>query len=560
MDRRAFLAAGKQTKEKETKQQNTFGREITSGLQPYTGAWTSTELIHLLKRTMFGARKSDIDYFLTRSMSQAVDELLNPTAPLPPPPVKNYQNTNTNAGDPDLAVSAGQTWVNTHTQDGTVQSNRRSSFRSWWMGVLINQDRSIREKMNLFWHNHFATEANETGNARYVYKHHNLLRQQCLGNVKTLTRAITIDSAMLVYLNGQLNTKTAPDENFSRELQELFTLGKENNPNYTEDDVKAAARVLTGWRNDAPNNTVFFDANRHDTTNKTFSAFYGGATITGRTGATAGDLELDDLLNMIFSKGEEVSRYLVTRLYRWFVYYDIDATTRANVIEPLAAQLRNGNWEIKPVLATLFKSEHFFDTLNQGCQIKSPVDFIVGLCREYTVVFPPATDYAAQYAHWNYLRNWGTLMQQTLADPPDVSGWKAYYQAPNFYEIWINSDTFPKRNQFTDTLVVNGYTNSSKKIIIDPVAYAKMMTNPADPNVLIADIVNHIFRVPLSVNSRNVIKKDILLTGQDQDYYWSNAWNAHIANPADTMAYTTVYTRLRDLLKYFMNLAEYHLA
>ena len=337
MDRRSFLAAKKAPKQEAVSTK--AARIITSGLIPYSGAWTIAEVNHLLKRTMFGASKSDINYFLTRTMSQAVDELLNPVAPLPAPPLKTYADTNTPAGDPDLGVTAGQTWVNTHTLDGGVQSNRRTSFRSWWMGVMINQDRSIREKLTLFWHNHFSTEANEVGNARYVYKHHNLLRQQSLGNFKALTRAITVDSAMLVYLNGQLNTKTAPDENYSRELQELFTLGKENNPNYTEDDVKTAAKVLTGWRNDAVNNTVFFDSTRHDITNKTFSSFYGGATITGRTGATAGDLELDDLMNMIFGKSEEVSRYIVTRLYRWFVYYDIDATTQANVINPLAAQL-----------------------------------------------------------------------------------------------------------------------------------------------------------------------------------------------------------------------------
>jgi uncharacterized protein (DUF1800 family) len=558
MDRRSFLAAKKAPKQEAKSEKS--ARIITSGLIPYSGAWTLAEVNHLLKRTMFGATRSDINYFLTRSMSQSVDELLNPVAPIPAPPLKNYADTNTPAGDPDLAIAAGQTWVNTHTLDGGVQSNRRTSFRSWWMGVMINQDRSIREKLTLFWHNHFSTEANEVSNARYVYKHHDMLRQQCLGNFKALTRMITIDSAMLVYLNGQLNTKTAPDENYSRELQELFTMGKENNPNYTEDDVKTAAKVVTGWRNDSVNNTVLFDSTRHDTTNKTFSSFYGGTTITGRTGATAGDIELDDLMNMLFNKSQEVSRYIITRLYRWFVYYDIDATTKANVIDPLAAQLVTGNWEIKPVLATLFKSEHFFDILNQGCQIKSPVDYIVSLCREFNVVFPASADYAAQYAHWNYIRNWGTQMQQTIGDPPDVSGWKAYYQVPNFYEIWINSDTFPKRNQFTDTMVVNGYTNSGKKINIDPVAYVKTLPNPGDPNQLIADIVNHIYRVPLSVSSRNVIKKDILLTGQDQDYYWTNAWNAHIANPADMMAYTAVFTRLRDLLKYFMNLAEYHLA
>ena len=106
---------------------------------------------------------------------------------------------------------------------------------------------------------------------------------------------------MLRYLNGYLNSNTAPDENYARELQELFTLGKENNPNYTEDDVKQAARVLTGWRIDNNTNTYFFQANRHDTGNKQFSSFFNNKIITGRSGNTAGDLELDEFLNMIFS-------------------------------------------------------------------------------------------------------------------------------------------------------------------------------------------------------------------------------------------------------------------
>jgi uncharacterized protein (DUF1800 family) len=558
MDRRSFLNAGQQSVEQTSSP--SIMRSMASGLQPYNGAWTKSEVIHLLKRTMFGASQKDITYFLSKGAAAAVDELLNPVAPMPAPPLKNYTNTTTPATDADFSVAAGQTWVDTYTADGTVQSNRRTSFRSWWMGVMLNQDRSIREKMTLFWHNHFATEANDIGTARYVYKHHKLLRDNCLGNVKTLVRAMSIDPAMLTYLNGQLNTRTAPDENYARELQELFTLGKENDPNYTEDDVKTAARVLTGWRNDANKNASYFDATRHDTTDKVFSSFYGNRVIKGKTGAAAGDAELDELLDMIFSKSVEVSRYIVTRLYRWFVYYEIDAYTKANVIDPLAAKLRSGNWEVKPVLSMLLKSEHFHDALNQGCQIKSPVDMIVGLCREFDVIFPDATDHAVQYVHWNYVRNWGALMQQNIGDPPDVSGWKAYYQLPGFYGIWINSDTYPKRNQFSDTMAVSGYTASSKKIIIDHIAYAKTFTNPGDPNVLISDIADHMLQLPLSPTIRNQLKRDILLSGQDQDYYWTNAWNAHIANVADQTALRIVQKRLQDLIKYLMNLPEYQLA
>ena len=262
---------------------------------------------------------------------------------------------------------------------------------------------------------------------------------------------------------------------------------------------------------------------------------------------------------MIFN-AQEVAKYICRRLYRWFVYYQIDSSVETNVIGPLATLLRTNNYEIKPVLSVLLKSEHFFDVLNQGCLIKSPVDKVVGLVREFNVTFQPATDYVSNYGLWNLIVSQVANMQQNIGDPPDVSGWKAYYQEPQFYEIWINCDTLPKRNQFTDQMVTNGYTFNGKRIMIDGVAFAKMLPNPADPNMLIDDVLKMLYRLPLSVASKNQIKTDILLVGQSNDYYWTEAWTQHINNPADTASATLVRNRLRDLFKYFMNLAEYQLA
>ena len=450
MDRREFLAVRKRKASLRPKLPQSFRTD--SGLNPYAGAWTTNEVAHLLKRTMFGSKKADIDYFKTRTMSQAVDELLNPTAPIPSPPVNDY-SPNT----PDPNVAAGQTWINDPTNDGTLNSVRRASFKKWWAGVMINQDRSIREKLTLFWANHFSTETNDIGVSHFVYKHHALFRQYALGNFRQLVKDVTIDCGMLRYLNGYLNTASAPDENYGRELQELFTIGKDPVTNlaaYSEDDVKFAAKVLTGHRING-SFSYFFDSTKHDITNKTFSSFYNNTTITGRTGA-AGALELDDLLAMIFSK-TEVSKFICRKLYRWFVYYVIDSATEANVIDPLATIFRNNNYDIKPVLSTLFKSEHFYDVVNQGCLIKSPVDQVVGCLREYGVVFPnPVSEYADAYAMWNYIRNWSASMAQDAGDPPNVSGWPPYYQAPQFHEIWINSDTLPNRPPTRPTLSIGG--------------------------------------------------------------------------------------------------------
>ena len=529
----------------------------TTGLQPYAGSFGAPELRHLLRRTLFGATKADMAYFSGKSVTEVINELLNPTAPLPAPPVKEYVVAASTLV-PDTNIAAGTTWVGDLNNDGTIASYRRASFKKWWVGNLVNQDRSIREKMTLFWHNHFATEMNDVSNAQYIYKHHHLLRTSALGNFKTLTKNVTLDPAMLVYLNGQLNTAAAPDENYAREIQELFCCGKGPDSLYSEADVKAAAKVLTGWRNNATTLIAYFTASRHDATNKTFSSFYNNTVITGRNSATGGEQELDDLLNMIFAT-QEVAKYMCRRLYRWFVYYDIDDTVEQNIITPLANLFRSSNYEILPVLDKLLKSEHFFDALSSGCVIKSPAELVIGFCRESEIAFQPDTDYFTNYGFYNYLVSWMNNMQQSIGDPPDVSGWKAYYQEPQFNEVWINSDTLPKRNQFTDTMVVSGYTFNSKKIQLDPLAYARTFSNPGDPNLFIAELTERLLGLDISATSKAQLKKDILLNGQSLDIYWTQAWDLYISTPTNAANTTSVRTKIRDLVKYLMNLAEYQL-
>ncbi|MGI8581638.1 MAG: DUF1800 domain-containing protein [Chitinophagaceae bacterium] len=559
MDRRDFLTAKK--KKPVTPDVTSFEVARTnSGLTPYSGTFGTNEIIHLLKRTMFGAAKADVDYFKTKTLSQAVNELLTVPIIPPSPPVKNYASSTT-AGDLDIGVAAGSAWVNTNTNDGGIDSQRRSSFKSWWMGLMINQNRNILEKMVLFWHNHFATETTDIGRAIWCYQNNAILRKNALGNFNQFVKDITLDTGMLRYLNGYLNTNTAPDENYGRELQELFTVGKgidNGSPPYSENDVKAAAKVLTGFTINNTTNTSLFNSAKHDIANKQFSPFYNNTIITGRSGASGAN-ELDDMLNMIFATNE-VAMFLCRKLYRWFVYYDIDATTEANVIAPLAQVFRNNNYNIKPVLDALLKSEHFFNILNQGCQIKSPVDTNISLCREFGVVFPLSSDYINAYYMWDYIRTQSSNMQQNIGDPPDVAGWKPYYQAPQFYEIWVNSDTLPKRNQFTDTMANNGFTRNGKNIKIDFIAFAKKLPNPGDPNELINDSLIYLFRLPLTQASKNQLKTDILLSGQTQDHYWTDAWVAYIANPNDATNATIVKNRLRDFYQYLMKLAEYQLA
>ena len=232
MDRRAFLT-GKPLSESQTKVART-----ETGINPYAGPWTEDEVVHLLKRTMFGAKRADVNYFKTKTMDQAVDELLNPTAPDPADPLKEYITSTTPGVVPDGNILQGTTWVNDINSDGTVQSQRRASYKKWLTGTMINQDRSIREKLIMFWTDHFGNETNDVGNGNWIYAQHKLIRQFALGNFKTFVQAISTDVAMLRYLNGYLNNAVSPDENFARELFELFTIGKGPGSGYTENDIK----------------------------------------------------------------------------------------------------------------------------------------------------------------------------------------------------------------------------------------------------------------------------------------------------------------------------------
>ena len=522
-----------------------------AGLQQFAAAWDESTLRHLLRRTLFGFKQEDLNAWKGKNMAEVVQLLVSPSqAPLPP--VNNYND----ASFSDPTVPAGQTWVNA-PYDGNANGRRNSSLKSWWLGNLLQQTSSVHEKMTLFWHNHFAVEAVDVNDARYMYQYYSLLRKYALGNFKELVLEITKDPAMLRYLNGYQNNKNAPDENYARELQELFTLGKGPLVFYTEADVRAAARVLTGYTVNATTISSAFDPNRHDTGNKQFSTYYQNKVILGKTGAN-GAKETEELIDMLFLQ-EETALYLCRKLYRFFVYYEIDAATEANVILPMANLFRVKNYEVKPVLELLFSSTHFYDPVNVAGMIKSPLDYCVGLCKEFKMQFPDSTDFANQYLMFDYIRTQSSNMQQNLADPPSVAGWPAYYQAPQFHELWINSDTLPRRNQFMNILLTSGYTRNGKKIFIDVLTYVNALSNPGNPNLLIRDTVTHLCAIDLTPEVIQFLK-GILLSGQSTDSYWTDAWTSYKANPTNVVARNMVLSRLNSMFSYLMNLPEYQLS
>jgi uncharacterized protein (DUF1800 family) len=526
------------------------------GLDQYTGVWDTTHVVHLLKRTLFGATVQDISYFQNLGMSQAVDQILQPTAAPTTKPLNNY-------GSDPTGVASYQTWIGSGITYGDtgLNQNRLGSLQAWWIGELLNSGRSIHEKMTLFWHNHFAPNAlpNLSIPCELWYNQYMTLRNYALGDFPILMKAITLDPAMLLMLNGSTNTKTAPNENFGRELQELYTIGKGpqgTGSGYTQGDVTGAARVLTGHTVDLNYNYLFQPGN-HDDTNKTFSAFYGNQVITGYSGA-AGAGELDALLAMLFS-ADESAKFLCRELYNFFVYYVIDDTIETNIITPLADVLRQSGYNITAALSVLFKSQHFYDLVNSGaCLIKSPLDLMIGLCREYQVAMP--TDTAGQYNAWSLLNQNATDLQQELLCIPQVAGWDAYYQSPQYHELWINSVTYSQRNFLTDLLIGSGNMLNGTTLQIDAVGFTNTLASPQDPNQLVANALAVLLRPPLADSDVALLKQTILLSGNATDAYWTNAWLSYVAAPSDMSAFTIVDTRLRALYKYLMDLPEYQLS
>lgn len=524
----------------------------SKGLAPYTGSFKANELKHLYRRTHFGMSRTDFNNHSSKTLAQMLSAILVAT-PEPAPPLNHYENLLSDPTTKEPAIPYGMTWVNTVPTKPEINGWKIRSFKSWLLMNFLSDD-TITEKMTFFLHS-FLPITHDVNDPRYLYFNYKMLRANCLGNFKTLIKSVSLDPGMLVFLNGDKNQKIAPDENYARELQELFTIGKDFTPIYSEDDIKQAAKVLTGYQINTVGPTYKFTSSRHDTSDKQFSSYYGNKIITGKSGA-AGETELDELIDMIFANND-VALHFCRNLYKFFVYYEIDATVEANVIVPLANMFRTGNYEILPVLQTLFNSEHFFDTDTFGSMIKSPVDYMLGQVKEMEVKLPPNTNIETQYEVYNDLNSYCALLRQEPYDPPSVSGWEAYYQAPLFHETWITTDTVANRNKLSYYLIV-GYTKRGFWVGTDLIDFTKKFTNPSDPNVLIDEALAWLHTISATPELKAFLKT-ILLFGQSQDYYWSNIWDDHINSPTDAVKKKRVTDLLSSFYKYILELAEYHL-
>lgn len=522
-------------------------------IDAYTQNLTARQVSHLLRRTNFGATSAQIKSFTGKKIDVVVQQLLA-FQPVPPDPTDENQKTSH-----DL-VWGGPTLVDADRNN--FDGARRAKLKYWWMGLMTNQAVSLTEKMTLFWQNHFVSTSTIVQDVRFLYRQNQLLRKFAFGNFRNFVIEITKDPAMLVYLSGNSNVVGKPNENYARELMELFTIGRGN---YTEDDVKAAARILTGWRSLNYRSTTVatiaseFRSAQHDTADKTFSDSYQKKIIKGRAGTTAGDDELKDLVTMILDQ-PETARFIVRKFYRFFVQADISAQIEKDFIEPLATIFRK-DYEIKPVLTALFKSQHFFDETLYGSQIKSPLDLIVGTFRNFSYQVPDPVKERIKYdAATTYLYARSREQQMDIIDQPNVFGWRPYYDT-EFYAIWINSTTLALRGGLTD-YVVRGATNINLDIntlsLPSLTSLPQVLTDKDSVYVMVKELTDLMMAFPLAEDQIKYIVEQPLMAGAPY-YEWMEIWNAYIKAPTDAMKKSAAKTRLDRMMVYILRLAEYQM-
>ena len=453
-----------------------------SSLNPYIPSaeqpWNAQRIAHLYRRTGAGASYADMQNALALSPSQLVDQLIDEALALAPPTPPFWANYTAADYDGDFEL------MEVHRQE----------VRHRWITDMATE--GLRSKMAFFWHNHFVTELQVYGCNNYLWTYYTLLHNFALGNFRTFVEEVGKTPAMLVYLNGNENIADEPNENYARELMELFTMGEGNG--YTQDDIVEVARALTGWAcNMYQCLPVYFDNNRYDN---------GSKTIFGQTG----NWNYDDVHELIFTlRQDQVAQYICEKIYRHFVSQDVDQA----VVSELAETFKSNNWELAPVLRQLFKSEHFFDSNTIATTIKSPVEMFLTLMKPIGLEYPADFDEETT----NYLTYVCMELGQLILDPVDVAGWPGH-------RTWLNENTLAFRWGFSGLLLFEYFNDTGRDKLLSLAINLTDTSN--DPGVIVDAISQHFLGKPLSPEHREVailsFKGDI-----PENYFEDGSWNLY---------------------------------
>ncbi len=380
---------------------------VVAGARPTLGY---DDARHLLARTGFGPTDAEVREFAALTREEAVAQLLRETrtaAATPPPAWATERGP--------LRAPRGDSATDLERREFQQQRVREGlELRAWWMQEMLVTPSPVTERMTLFWHNHFVSSGQKVRFGRLMYAQNATLRAHAVGNFAALLHAASKDPAMLVYLDVAQSRRGQPNENFAREVMELFTLGEGH---YTEQDVKEAARAFTGWSLDRDTGDYMFRRGLHDG---------GTKVVLGKSGRFDGDAVLDVILAR-----PQTSEFVAAKLWREFVSVELDPRE----ITRIAQILRGQDYDIKAALRALLLSPPFWAPGNRGTLVKSPVELVVGTLKQLELAPDSAMPFAVVAAG----------MGQNLFSPPNVKGWPGGV-------AWINSNTLLARKQFLDRL------------------------------------------------------------------------------------------------------------
>jgi uncharacterized protein (DUF1800 family) len=412
-----------------------------------------------LKRLTLGFSLRKANKYLIHAETESINDLIKTKEQLSLP--INFEFND------DRTVKIGETWVDAvYRLDVFYEQYRKKSLRSWLVKEMTTKKCSIQIQMMLFWLNHFAIA--DVIEHKFEYLHIKLLHSSAFGNIKKLVKEITVDPAMLRYLNGSENTKSSPNENYARELLELFTIGKGvlmaegNYTTYTEEDVRECAKILTGWRDkgwftreESLKPGVEFIPFNHDNSIKKLSKSFGYFEV-----ADEGENEFKTLIDRIFARKETALNF-AQKLVTWFI--GDEPQKNEILVCKVADILFESDYEIMPALQCLIQCKEINETTH--LRIKSPAQFVLGILNAVPV--EQSLDLKQQNNYYYTIFKLMSEMGMELLKPPGVAGWKAYYQYPILSKQWINASAQIKRTQFVKKLIFDGIEANEIKLKAD---------------------------------------------------------------------------------------------
>jgi uncharacterized protein (DUF1800 family) len=563
-----------------------------ASLNKFSGVLGKARAAHLLRRATFGPSREEIEQFSTLTADQAMALLLDDGAENPIPPV-----------DP----VTGSTWVDpsgqSHAGPDREQDELFRYFQCWHMDVMRRAPLTLKERITWFFHTHLPAGWTEILSSEAIYYQNALFRHYAYGSFKELFKKICVDNAMLRYLDGYSSKFRSPNENFAREMFELYSIGKGTQvkggdyTNYTEEDIREATRVLTGWSIDET--FSFLDADtglpsgkmrtsivgagagavevavEHDPGIKTFTEKFGGKSIQPAesaggypTVASAYD-ELDAMIEMIFEQ-LETGRFIARKLYRFFVYHFITEEAEQDIIGPLARILTDHDYSILEALKVLLASDHFFDhddavqeNDNMGALIKSPVDLYCGLFRSFKMEFPDRnSNPVAFYANMGFVVD--SLVDQGLNfyEPFEVAGYPAYHQIPGYNRNWITTYALAHRYQSGDLLMEPPGGENPRSIYLDVISWLENsgeVSDPSDAEEIMTVLSENLLAVTLTQERSDYFLYTVFLDYPDNQGYalglWRQEWIAYQNSSNDE----TVRMLLNRLVSKLIQTPEFQL-